>query len=116
MKFLLFMLLFIPAILQAQSLGDRYFWCDTLNLSTSVVDTTWDDYWELATIYTDSLDCKVKIGAPDYGSWTNRHYTYLPAGLSLTIGPSPRLKRLAAVLNNGTCTLYIIGYKAVRQY
>jgi len=116
MKFLLFMLLFIPAILQAQSLGDRYFWCDTLVLTTTPTDTTWDTEWEVAAVFSDTLDCYLKVGAPDYGSWTSRHYFFLPVGLSFSIGPTPKLKRLEAYVENGTCTLYIIGYKTTRQY
>jgi len=118
MKKLLFcILLFVlPSIINAQSLGARYFWCDTLNLTTSVTDTTWATEWEYATIWTDTVDCYVRIGAPDYGDWTSRNYLYLPNGLTLSIGPTPQLKRLAAYLPNGTGVLYIAGYKKTRQY
>ena len=114
---LLFLVLcIVPLSLEAQALGVRYFHCDTLNISPAARDTTWDDPWEVATIYADTVNVDLKVGAPDYGSWASRHTFYLESGMALTIGPTPNLKRLRATTRSGTGVLYIIGYKKVRQY
>lgn len=110
------LLLFLPSLLFAQ-LGNRYFHCDTLNINTTTArDTTWSQEWEIATIYTDTLNVDLRVGAPDVGSWSSRNLFYLESGMSLTIGPTPKLKRLWVKARNGTGVCYIIGYKKTRQF
>lgn len=110
---LLFLLL---SIAQAQ-VGDRYYWADTLNISTTERDTTFSTEWEEVTMYSDSVDCWVKIGAPDVGSWSSRRWIFLPAGLSINIGPRPRLKRVAVkTVSAGSGVFNLIGYKKEAQY
>ena len=97
-------------------LGNRYFHTDTLNISTSARDTTWTTSWEVATIYADTVNVMLTIGAPDVGEWASRLPMYLETGMSLTIGPTPKLKRLKVSTTTGVGVLYIVGYKKARQY
>lgn len=113
---LAFLLLFLFSSMVLGQLGNRYFYSDTLNITTAERDTTWDTSWEVATIYSDTLDLWLKVGAPDVGSWSSRNWFKLEAGLTLTMGPTPKLKRLSVKTVNGTGVLYIIGYKKTRQF
>lgn len=96
-------------------LGTRYFHADTISVTTSATDTTYSTVWEVATIYSQ-VDLKVRIGAPDVGSWESRHWFVLTSGLALTIGPSPNLKRIEVKTISGSGVCYIIGYKTERQF
>lgn len=97
-------------------LGSRYFHCDTLNVTPSARDTTWTDPWEQALIYADSVDLYLKIGAPDVAQWSSRYWIYWPSGMALSIGPSPKLKRLQFRTVTGSGVVYILGYKKERQW
>lgn len=116
----LFLLFLVPSFLvpslQGQTLGNRYFHCDTLNVTTTARDCTWTNEWEVATIYSDSVDVDMRIGAPDVSSWSSRNWMRLQDGSSLMIGPTPSLKKITVKTTTGTGILYIIGYKKVRQY
>lgn len=101
---------------QAQ-VGNRYFWADTLNITTTERDTTFDSEWEEVTMYADSVDTWIKIGAPDVTSWSARNWIFLPAGVSITIGPRPRLKRLSVkTVSAGSGIFNLLGYKTTAQY
>ena len=113
MRKLLFFLFLLVVVGSAQT---RYAWTDTLNINTVGTDTTWDDAWVTATIYCDTTDILLRVGAPDVGSWTSRNWIRLNTGMAYSIGPSPGLKRMHAKTINGTAVLYIIGTKKVRQY
>ena len=108
----LLLLLSIPSYAQ---LGNRFFWCDSIAISTASTDTTWDDAWEQAIILTDSVNVYLKIGAEDVTNWDDRNWFYWPSGVALSIGPRPRLKRLEVKTVTGTGTLYVLGYKKTRQ-
>ena len=118
MKHLLFtlLILFLFSSIGYGQLGNRYFWSDSIYITTNVTDTTFDTSWEVATVYSDTLDIWLKVGAPDVGSWSSRNPFKLEAGLTLTIGPTPKLKKLSVWTVNSTGYLYIIGYKKVRQF
>ena len=108
---LLFLFMVFSSMVFAQ-LGNRYFHCDTLNTSTSAADSTWDTAWEMATIYSDSVDLYLKIGAPDVGNWSDRKWIFLPQGLALSIGPTPKLKKLEyKTTGASTGVVYVLGYK-----
>ena len=111
--FFLFLLLILPLMAEAQ-FGNRYFWCDTLNATTTARDCTWTDVWEVATIYGDA-DMLLRIGAPDVGNWTSRRWVSIEEGLALTIGPSPNLKKITWKTASGTGVLYVVGYKESAQ-
>ncbi len=118
MKKFLFILLFTfltLGIVNAQ-LGNRYFWQEKIATTTAATDTTFPIEWEVATVYSDTLDMWFKVGAPDVGSWASRIYFKMESGLTLTIGPTPKLKRLAFKTVNGTGFIYIIGYNKSRQF
>jgi hypothetical protein len=97
-------------------LGNRYFVYDTLAVTVTAVDTTWSTEWEVATIYADTVALYIKVGAPDVGGWSERPWIYLPAGLALSIGPTPKLKRLSVKTFSGSGVCYIIGYKKTRGW
>ena len=65
---------------------------------------------------SDTLDMWLKVGAPDVGGWSSRNFFKLEAGMALSIGPTPGLKRLAIKTEEGVGYIYIIGYKKTRQY
>ena len=115
-KILFFLSIFLLIGTSEAQLGSRYFWCDTIGISTTHVDTIFSDDWELATIFSDTLDVWLKVGAPDYSGWVDRNPFKLEAGMSLTIGPTPKLKRLEAWVDDSSGFLYIIGYKTERQF
>lgn len=111
--------IFVLFILVSRSygqLGSRYFHCDTLVISTAQYDTTWSVPWEQVFFYSLNDDIRVKIGAPDVGSWSSRNWMYLPPKVGIVIGPSPRLKKLSIKSTSGTDTVYVFGYKKERQY
>lgn len=110
---LLFLLL---SSVEAQPVGQRYYWADSLNITTTSTDTTFTYEWESVTMWSDTVDTWVKIGAPDVGSWASRRWIFLPAGLTITIGPRPQLKRLGVKTKNGKGVFNLIGYKTRKQY
>ena len=85
-------------------------------MTTVATDTTFPVVWEVATVYSDTLDMWLRVGAPDVGDWSSRVYFKLESGLTLTIGPTPKLKRLDFKAVNGSGYIYIIGYKKSRQF
>jgi len=97
-------------------LGSRYAHVDTLHVNTSANDTTWTTAWEQVVLTTDTADVYIKIGAPDVGSWASRDWFLLRNGSTLTIGPSPKLKKIEYKTLAGSAVLYILGYKKERQY
>ena len=111
----LFFILLLSTISCAQ-LGNRYFHVDTLNVSTSARTTTYSQEWEFATIYADTVDIMLKVGAPDIADWASRDYFLVPQGMSLSIGPTPKLKKLSYYVTAGTGKIYVVGYKTTRQY
>ena len=109
------MLLIVPTTAKAQ-LGSRYLHTDSLAVSTNPVDTTWTTPWEQVTILCDSVDVLMKMGAPDVGSWSSRVWMRINNGIAITIGPSPRLKKVEVKTITGTGHVYFIGYKKERQF
>ena len=101
---------------QAIDLGNRFWHCDTLYITTAVNDCTWTNEWYEATIYSDTVDVDVRIGAPDTASWNSRIYARLFQGMTITLGPSPKVKKISVKTVTGTGRLYIVGLKNVRQY
>jgi hypothetical protein len=114
--------LFIPlcllftSTLFGQTFGLRYLHVDSLSVSTTAVDTTWELQWEEVTVVADTVDLYIRFGAPDYGSWTSRTWFRLNSGMSISIGPSPKLKKIEIKTVSGTGIVYFIGYKRERQY
>lgn len=101
---------------KAATLGTRYFHGDTMNINTVGIDTVWASAWEYVTIFTPTIDCWYKVGAPDTSSWASRFWMWLPQNGAIAIGPSPKLKRLQIKSNSGTGVIYLIGYKKAAQY
>ena len=107
--------LFIFPVVGKSQLGNRYFHADTLQVSTTARTATWSDVWQFATIYADTIDVYLRVGAPDVGNWGSRNEIFLPEGLTLSIGPSPNLRKLAYRTTAGTGVIYVLGYKTVVQ-
>ena len=101
---------------EAQLIGTRYLHSDTLAVTVAGIDTTWTTPWDFVIIYCQTADINIKIGGPDTTSWSLRPWLPLPTGAALSIGPSPKLKRIQATTASGTATAYLIGYKGARQY
>lgn len=93
----------------------RYFNYNYKAITTSAWDTTFTDSWEMVTVYSDTLDCKVRIGAPDTDSWSSRSWIYLTAGMTLTLGPKPDLTKIEVKSVGGACGFYMLGYRKDAQ-
>ena len=102
----------------ATAQGLLYSWGHKIATTTAEQDSSWSaaNAWYDVTIYTDSLDLWYKLGAPDTASWSSRDFIFLPAGASLYIGPSTRLRRIAFKTVAGTADVYFVGRKRRRQY
>ncbi len=112
----LIFLILIPPKASCQ-LGNRYFHADTLNATTTGRDCTWTDVWQVVVIYADTVDLWVKIGAPDLGNWASRNWILIDEGNTLSIGPSPNLKKISWKTDAGVGVVYVVGYKkAVQSY
>ena len=109
------MVVLFSSITYAQ-MGNRYFWQSKIATSTVAADTTFPIEWEVATVYSDTLDMWFRVGAPDVGDWSSRDYFKVESGLTISIGPTPQLKKLGHKTANGTGFIYIVGYKKSRQY
>jgi len=97
-------------------LGSRYAHVDSVLAGLVAKDTTWTIPWEQVILKCDTNSVYLKIGAPDVGDWSSRHWFKLNFGESLIIGPSPKLKKIEYKTLAGTSILYILGYKKERQY
>jgi len=113
--YILAFLLFLVGGVQAQ-FGNRYLWSDSLAAATTAVDTTFTESWEYASIYSDTVDIEIKVGAPDTTGWSSRKWIQLTKGATLSIGPTPKLKRIEFRTIAGSGTLFIVGTKSTRQY
>ena len=119
MKKVLFLLIFLCSFIEhsnAQALGTRYLWTDTLQIATDTNTVVFTDVWEQVTIYSSGEAVYLRLGAPDVSDWTSRDYIYLSGGSAMSIGPGPKLKKLSAYVASGTSVLYLVGYKKEAQY
>ena len=117
MKKLLTIVLVLMAIgLIAQSLGSRYLWTNKIAVSSSHVDSTFSKRWEYVTIYSDTLDLWLKIGAPDTSGWSSRDAIMLKAGTSITFEQPAYLKRLEMWTVSGSGYAYLVGIKTSKQH
>lgn len=116
MKKIILFVLTALVIVGAQSLGSRYLWTDKVSVSAVAVDSTFQTRWEFVTIYSDTLDLWLKIGAPDTSGWSQRDFIKLGAGTSLSFEAPMYLKRLEFKTVTGSGYIYMIGGKKVVQY
>ena len=114
----LFVLLFllIYTLSYGQTLGSRYYWQERFSITTAVTDTTFTDAYESCTIFSDTLDVDIKMGAPDTSNVTSQPYMRLQAGRSIELQAPLKLKRVYVKTINGTGYLYIVGIKKVSQF
>lgn len=114
--FSLLITLAISNLLEAQTLGNRYYWQENFSVSTAVLDTTFTDAYESCVIYSDTLDLDIKVGAPDTSNVTSQGYLRLNAGRSLVFESPLRLKRVYVKTVNGSGKMYIVGIKKTSQF
>ena len=118
MKKLFIALLFVMFVgtVSAQTLGSRYLWTHKLAATTSAVDSTFNVRWEFVTVYSDTLDLWLKIGAPDTSGWSSRSWIKLEGGTSLFFERPIYLKRMEWKTVSGSGYLYLIGGKKQKQF
>ncbi len=102
--------------LSAQTLGSHYFWANSYTVSGTSIDQYFSDPWEYCSIYADTVDVLLRIGAPDTTSWSSRTWIYLPSGSTIEFSPFIKLRRIEAKTVSGTGTLYIVGFKRKPQF
>ena len=112
---LLSILLLAPIVADAQVLGTKYLWTDSIKVTTTAIDCTFTQRWESITFWFDGCDATIKVAAPDTFGFTNRCSIKLYEGVPYSFGPATPLKRLLmkASVDSGTC--YLVGYKTIRQ-
>lgn len=113
LSILLLTFLVLPS--QAQ-IGSFYIWTDSLGVTTTAIDSIFTIEWQSVTIWADTCDMQLKLGAPDTTGWSSRKFMTISAGGSIYIGPATKLKRLEYKCKSGAGTLYMTGYKKRRQY
>lgn len=116
--FIVLVLLFAVSV-NAQIFGTNYTWIETYSVTTDSVDTTFTDPYYQATLFFDGCTGLIKWAGVATGDTVNiagRPYTLLQPSQTITIGTATKLKRMEYYTSSGTGTLYIVGYKRVRQY
>lgn len=115
MNRLLIMLLLLVSLTQAQTLATRYYWSDSIKVTSTQLDCTFTERWDYVTFWADSCDIKYKAAAPDTNGITLRDAQFLYEGQVKSFGPATPLKRLIiwAVADSGI--IWMEGYKRVRQ-
>lgn len=114
--FSLLITLALVQLSQAQTLASRYYWQESFNVSTVVVDSTFDTAFESCIIYSDTLDLDIKIGAPDTSNVSSQSYLRLNAGRTLSLETPLKLKRIYVKTVVGSGKVYIAGIKKVSQF
>ena len=115
-KLIVLILLIVASFALSQSLGNRYLWTTTLSVSGVHTDTTFSKRWEYVTIYSDTLDLWMRIGAPDTSGWSSRDSIKLMAGTSLTLEQPAYLNRLEIWTVSGSGNAYLVGIKTTKQH
>ena len=110
------MLLTLTSLANGQVLGSHYFWANKVYVTSTPVDSTFKQPWEYCSVYADTIDVYIKVGAPDTSKWNSREWIYLSKGSSIEFSPFVRLRRLAVKAATGTGNVYIIGFKKKPQY
>jgi hypothetical protein len=93
-----------------------YAWCDSIPVTTSAIDSTFDQRWEAVTVKFEGCGGYIKYGAPDYAGWSSRKWLYLAEGEPFYFGYRTPLVRLEFFAASGTGALYMAGDKRRRQY
>ncbi len=102
----------------AQTYSTKYFWSDSIAVTTSSQDSVWysqNSMWQQATFWFDGTAGYFKAASPDTGSMSSRYWTYLREHEAYTIGPATKLRRLQ-FKGVGSGTFYISGYKNTAQF
>jgi len=93
-----------------------YVWVDSLAVTTTAQDSTFDTRWEEVTIKFEGCDGLIKVGSPDVGSWGSRKFFPVADGETIRFGFRTPLKRLKFKASSGSGTIHFIGYKKSAQY
>lgn len=100
----------------AQQFGTNYFWSDITLTTTTSIDSFFVTRWENITVYGDTSDFLLRIGAPDTTGWSSRPFIKIKAGTSLSFGPATKLKRLEWKTVSGSDVFTMVGYKRTPQF
>ena len=106
----------LPTTVGSGVLGHFYTWVHALPVSNTSVDSTFTYRWESVTVYADTVELMLRIGAPDTASWSSREWLYIPKGGVLYFGPTNKLRRLEYKTVTGTGMLYMFGTKKRSMY
>lgn len=99
----------------AQILSTRYYWSDSIKVTTTPVDCTFAEKWDYISFWADSCDVFYKAAAPDTNGITNRPRQLIYEGQVKSFGPATPLKRLIIWAASDSGVVRIEGYKRVRQ-
>ena len=109
------LILALTCIASAQLLSTRYYWSDSIKVTTVAVDCTFTEKWDYVTFWPDSCNILYVAGAPDTSGFTQREPQYLYDGQVKSFGPATPLKRLKLWAASDSGTIWMEGYKRVRQ-
>ncbi len=102
---------------EAQTLGTKYTWIDSLHVTVTKGDTILPIRYEQCSMWFVGCNGLVKIGGEsDTTEFASRYWLPLEAGQVLSAGPADRLKRLWFKAAADSGTLWIIGYKNFPQW
>lgn len=99
----------------AQLLSTRYYWSDSLHVTTTTIDCTFTERWDYVSFWADSCDIYYKAAAPDTNGITTRPRQLLYEGQVKSFGPATPLKRIIIYASSDSGTVWIEGYKRKRQ-
>ena len=93
-----------------------YLWTHKISVSTTEQDSFFTVKWVDVTVYADSVDLMLTIGASDTADWDSREELFLPKGASIYFGPKPQIRRLAFKSVTGSGNIFFTGRKKSKQY
>lgn len=102
---------------QGAIFGTNYFWADSMAISTTAIDTAFDEQWQNVTLWSSGANLWLKSACNnDTSGFSSAEYIYLLAGQAINFGTNTKLKRVAVKASAGTGVLYMAGYKKTAQY
>lgn len=100
----------------AAAQAQYYVWVDTVAVTTTAIDSTFDTRWEECTLKFEGCAGYFKCGSPDTNSWSSRKWYYLAEGETVEFGFRTPLTKLSFKAADGTGRIYLAGYKRKSQY
>lgn len=117
---MLVLVLLCPSDGSCQILGNSYTWQDTIVISGTAIDSLYTVKWESISMWADSVDWYIIVGASARGvdttSWSSRIPTLINAGDIFVIDDGKKLRRAKFWTRSGTGTMNVLGEKKTSQY